>query len=287
MRSKTLTIFLTVLMGMFLLSIDINSEAAPAPSDSTGIQPQQTEVIKKPLITAKRPGRKLPDLGMYGFLKLGKHKREVKWGKTITLTPGDATLISHGNPAFEVYYTHREYAGVSASGFKNKIYFNGKVVSIQSKLKLKPKEIHPIHTQAYLGPNNGKLEIRIDADNDIKESNENNNFHFFVYLRFKGFGSTVPQPKDQGFQGHAYERKPDGSIGPKIGGVRITFVSEDGSVTKHVRTNRSGFYRIRLSTQRYVVSAKHPGYQNYTTAPGFFVVTGSGFQTGNIFLKKK
>ncbi|NIM17839.1 MAG: hypothetical protein GTO45_38170 [Candidatus Aminicenantes bacterium] len=41
-----------------------------------------------------------------------------------------------------------------------------------------------------------------------------------------------------------------------------------------------------MSTQRYVVTAKHPGYQNYSSAPGFFVVTGSGFQTGNIFLKK-
>lgn len=143
----------------------------------------------KPAITQIRPALKLPDLGMYGFLKLGKFKKEVKWGNTITLTPADATLISGGTPAFEVYYSHREFDGVAASGFKNKVYFNGNVVSIQSSLSLDPKEIEDIHTQAYLGPMNGKLEIHIDDENDIAESREDNNFHFFVYINFKGFDS--------------------------------------------------------------------------------------------------
>lgn len=100
-----------------------------------------------------------PDLGMYGFLKIGKLKKEVKWNRTIILTPADVTLMSHGNPAFEVYYAYREYAGVSAKGFKNKIFFNGKLVSQQTNLSLNPKQIKQVHTQAYLGPKNGKLQI--------------------------------------------------------------------------------------------------------------------------------
>jgi hypothetical protein len=148
-----------------------------------------------PAITAIRPQLKLPDLGMYGFLKLGKFKKEVKWGKTITLTPADATLISNGKPAFEVYYSHREYNGVAASGFKNKVYFNGNVVSIQSSLSLAPMQIDDIHTQAYLGPMNGKLEIHIDDEDDVKEAREDNNFHFFVYINFKGFDTTGQQPQ--------------------------------------------------------------------------------------------
>lgn len=142
------------------------------------------------LISQSMVSKTLPDLGMYGFLKLGKFKKEVKWGRTIVLTPADATLISNGKPAFEVYYAYREFQGVPASGFKNKVYFNNKVVSIQSSLSLKPKEIKHVHTQAYLGPNNGKLEIHIDDENNIRESREDNNFHFFVYLKFRGFQST-------------------------------------------------------------------------------------------------
>ncbi len=141
----------------------------------------------KPIKPIELQPIKLPDLGMYGFLKLGKFSKLVKWGETITLTPKDATLISGGNPAFEVYYSHREYDGVAASGFKNKVYFNGKVVSIQSSLSLAPKEIKDIHTQAYLGPQNGRLEIKIDDENNVKESREDNNGPFFVNIIFKDF----------------------------------------------------------------------------------------------------
>jgi len=91
---------------------------------------------------------------------------------------------------------------------------------------------------------------------------------------------------DSGFQGMMYERKPDGGIGPKIPGVKITFVRENGSATKTVTTNKDGFYRISLKKGRYIVSATHSDYEEYTSSPGFIVVTGSGYQTGNIFMKK-
>jgi len=99
-------------------------------------------------------------------------------------------------------------------------------------------------------------------------------------------GLRVPV-KVSGFQGGSFERKTDGGIGPVIPGVQISFVSEDGSITRSVVTDRGGRYRIDLARGRYIVSASHAGYENYSTVPGFFVVTGSGYQTGNIFLKKK
>jgi hypothetical protein len=124
---------------------------------------------------------------MYGFLKLGKLQREVKWNETIVLGPEDATLVSNGKPAFEVYYSHREFNGVAVPGpFKNKISFNGAVVSIQSALSLAASEIKPIHTQAYLGPKNGRLTIKIDADNEVQEAREDNN-EFSVNIVFRGF----------------------------------------------------------------------------------------------------
>lgn len=128
-----------------------------------------------------------PDLGMYGFLKIGKQKKQVKWNESIVLTPNDATLVSQGKPAFEVYYSYREYNGVAASGFKNKIFFNGDLRSQQTNLSLGPKQIKNVHTQAYLGPENGRLQIKIDADNEVNESREDNNFQFYVNLQFNGF----------------------------------------------------------------------------------------------------
>ncbi|MCP3898264.1 MAG: hypothetical protein GY707_00865 [Desulfobacteraceae bacterium] len=138
-----------------------------------------------------------PDLGMYGFLKIGKNSKQVKWNETIVLTPADATLISNGKPAFEVYYAYREYNGKAVAGpFKNKIFFKNNLVSKQTNLSCGSKEIKNVHTQAYLGPQNGKLQIKIDADNEVAESRENNNFHFFVNIQFKGFGRIVNKKPD-------------------------------------------------------------------------------------------
>jgi hypothetical protein len=129
-----------------------------------------------------------PDLGMYGFLKIGKQKKQVKWNETITLTPADATLISSGKPAFELYYAYREYNGVTVPGpFKNKILFKDNLVSQQTNLSASSMEIKNIHTQAYLEPQDGKLNIKIDADNNVDESREDNNFNFFVNIKFQGF----------------------------------------------------------------------------------------------------
>jgi hypothetical protein len=89
-----------------------------------------------------------------------------------------------------------------------------------------------------------------------------------------------------GFGGFSYERNPDGSIGPKIPWVEITFVSEDGSFTRNTITNGSGYYRVPLPPQRYVVTAAHPDFHTYGPI-GFFVVTGNGYQTGNFFLTRK
>ncbi len=90
---------------------------------------------------------------------------------------------------------------------------------------------------------------------------------------------------DSGFRGRVYQRKSDGSIGQNIAGVKITFTAENGTLVKSVTSaGASGLYSIELPPQRYVVTATHPDYDNYSTAPGFFVVTGKGFQTGNIFL---
>jgi hypothetical protein len=97
--------------------------------------------------------------------------------------------------------------------------------------------------------------------------------------------AIVVETYNCGYQGRAYETTPGGWIG--IEGVEITFVSEDGTRTKRTITNGIGYYKISLKPQRYVVTAVHPDFHPYSSAPGFFVVTGNGYQTGNFFLTRK
>lgn len=89
-----------------------------------------------------------------------------------------------------------------------------------------------------------------------------------------------------GFQGVAFERLNDGSIGPEIAGVKITFTREDGSGSYTVYTGSAGNYKVTLTPARYHVVATHPDHEIYNSAPGFFVVNGTGYQTGNFFLEK-
>ncbi len=92
--------------------------------------------------------------------------------------------------------------------------------------------------------------------------------------------------QSDGYQGRAYVREADGSIGPTIRGVSITFVSEDGTASRTRTTDENGWYRAGLDPARYRVTAEHVAYEPYDSSPGFFVVTGDGFQTGNIFLHR-
>jgi hypothetical protein len=190
----------TVLVSVAYLQSDPNHMTAAAPhpfkaiADPLHLVDEANEGNNESSVINVDPRRicqsaaKKPDLGMYGFLKIGKQQRQVKWGQTITLTPADATLVSGGKPAFEVYYAYREYNGVAVAGpFKNKLLFNGSLVSQQTNLSAGPSEIKNIHTQAYLGPQDGKLQIKIDADNEVSESREDNNFGFTVNLKFSGF----------------------------------------------------------------------------------------------------
>lgn len=89
-----------------------------------------------------------------------------------------------------------------------------------------------------------------------------------------------------GFQGHSFVRNADGSIGHMIAGVKITFAKESSDYTKSITTDENGHYKIPLRKGRYWVTATHPDYEDYSSVPGFFVVKGGGYQTGNIFLRE-
>jgi broad specificity phosphatase PhoE len=85
-----------------------------------------------------------------------------------------------------------------------------------------------------------------------------------------------------GYQGLVTEE----TSGNRIPNVDIRFVSEDGSTVKSKTSDSNGYYKITLDQGRYWVTAAHPDYEDYSSIPGFFVVTGDGYQTGNIFLRE-
>lgn len=128
------------------------------------------------------------DLGAYGFLKIGKFQKEVKWNDTIVLTPADATSFSNGIPAFEIYYTDKNYGLAAANNYENQILLDGALVSRQYSRNAASGATQPVHTQAYLKPSAGNhsLVLKVDALNSVAESNEGNN-QFQVTVVFRGF----------------------------------------------------------------------------------------------------
>jgi hypothetical protein len=125
---------------------------------------------------------------MYGFLKIGKNEKQVRWRETVQLTPSDANSISDEGAYFEIHYNNRDFAGVRpVSPFANEILYRGSLVSRQENQLLDPLEIKPITTTVHLVLMPGKLEINIDADDSNQEARENNNGPFWITLDFRDF----------------------------------------------------------------------------------------------------
>lgn len=135
----------------------------------------------------------LPDLGLYGFVKIGENQRLVRWGNTITLTPADAYIISGGTPAFKIYYSEKNYGNASASGYENTIVYQSIVRSRQTNRSLTPNQKKDILTYAYIpiSATTQALTFKIDAANNFFETSEANNIGT-VYVNFSGF---VPMPE--------------------------------------------------------------------------------------------
>jgi len=110
---------------------------------------------------------------------------------------------------------------------------------------------------------------------------------FFVVTKGKyTTGNLFLTKGTSGFQGFVYEEGPNGGLGKKIPNATIYFTSEDRSRTIKVVSDKAGYYKISLPVARYYVIAKHWGHKQYSSAPGFFVVSKEKYNTGNISLKK-
>lgn len=87
-----------------------------------------------------------------------------------------------------------------------------------------------------------------------------------------------------GYEGTVLELYPEGEADQPISSVDITFEKEDGSITKTIRSDENGFYRIELEPGQYTIKARHFGYKNKTYSVEY---AGGGFQQHYIMLEKE
>ncbi len=116
-------------------------------------------------------------------------RKTTPWGddRHLTLDGGDVAGVSGGQAVYDIAYVIKNCKGGPASGFRNRIYYNGQLVSEQSNLSLaasgSPGDQQTVRTQAYLPRVPGILKMVVDAVNDIDEEWEGDN-EVWVHVSF-------------------------------------------------------------------------------------------------------
>jgi len=89
-----------------------------------------------------------------------------------------------------------------------------------------------------------------------------------------------------GLTGQTSVALPDDGIGPAIARVALSFVKEGSTSAVTTTSDAGGRYAITLNPGRYYALATHRNFEDYTSAPGFVVVSGDAQQTANFFLRE-
>ncbi|MBI2435904.1 MAG: hypothetical protein HYV26_23870 [Candidatus Hydrogenedentes bacterium] len=101
--------------------------------------------------------------------------------------------------------------------------------------------------------------------------------------------ASVPraEPGPNGLRGKVHERLPDGSIGPTIPWVKLTFEGADGRSFLG-QTDALGQYTMVLPPMQYRVTVQHDEFETLVTDGGSaYKVRGEGTQTAMFYLKRK
>jgi hypothetical protein len=97
--------------------------------------------------------------------------------------------------------------------------------------------------------------------------------------------ADTPAPEEgSGVRGTASEKSAIAAVGRTIPGLEITFVSQDGTVARAVTTDERGSYELVLDAGSYHVSAAHPDYDDYATAPGYWLTIAEGYRDFDLYL---
>ncbi len=102
--------------------------------------------------------------------------KTAPWGGTITLDETDAHSVSNGHCAYRVSYGLVNQGPVATSPpFWNRTRAGTKVVTQQSNLQLAAGEERDILTDAYIDAGTHTVELSLDDDDQVAESDETNN----------------------------------------------------------------------------------------------------------------
>jgi len=76
--------------------------------------------------------------------------------------------------------------------------------------------------------------------------------------------------------------------GTGVAGATLNFVSEDRTVTRTTSSQANGGYLIDLpKLGRYAVTISHPDYHDYSSSPGFIILSTGGYHTADFKIRPK
>lgn len=128
------------------------------------------------------------DLGLYGFVTLGKNNKEVQWSQEVVLTPADAANNSMTNPTFPLTFRVRNYGSIDVGKFKNTVAYDGKIIATKHTSSLNAGAIATVTVNVPLKPKPGThtLQFRVNASPSLGEKDMSNNTGL-IRVVFSGF----------------------------------------------------------------------------------------------------
>ena len=154
----------------------------------------------------------------------------VPWGGSVVLSENDAFLRANGRCAFNVTYDMQNNGDSTTAAFKNQLLAKDAVVAINSALTLNAGQSKLVSTQPYLLPGSYGFALRLDAENALSESNENNNI-VGIKVTLNGTCASVTPPPPPPKADLVSQRGL--AIGGAVGGAGSHTVAWGGTVVLH------------------------------------------------------
>ncbi|MES2299647.1 MAG: CARDB domain-containing protein [Pseudomonadota bacterium] len=154
----------------------------------------------------------------------------VPWGGSVVLSESEAFIRSNGKCAFNVTYDMQNNGNAATAQFKNYLLAKDATVAINSALALNAGQSKLVSTQPYLVPGTYGFSLKLDAENNLSESNETNN-QVGIKVTLNGTCATpVPPPPPP--KADLVSQK-GVAIGGAVGGAGSHTVAWGGTVTLH------------------------------------------------------
>jgi hypothetical protein len=149
-----------------------------------------------PLAAAAVHAAELPDVTSRGGLRIGSVLIPWNNAAAVALKGADATQPGEKACAFNATYEMTNLGGAATKApFANRLRVDGAtVVATSTGLSLAAHETKSLTTSPYLPIGQHTLELSLDDENSVAESNENNNRFRVLYELKAPCGAAAPAP---------------------------------------------------------------------------------------------